>query len=236
MASFVEIQNAVKGRIIDLPSYVASDVPRLVNRAVRAIQAKHNFKVMETLTSANTDTTAGDSGRVLTTLPTNFKEWRGNPYWVDNDGRVKNMVIYTERSDVTRRFGVDTSTDIGEPEGLLISEPDDDRVANIEVWPLPDGLSQWSDGEYRIYIPYYRFLPLLSSDSDSNWITDSDQGEEYTIAQATADAFPIDWDEERAAIWSQIAANKRRGCIIEDKQLRLSATDTLRMGVNAKER
>lgn len=232
MATYQELQDAVAGRVIDLPPYVLADVPRLVNRALRSIQTKHNFKVMETLTSA---TTAANT-RVLKVLPADWKEWNELPYLVTNGGRTKELSVYTNRRDIQLEYGTDVTVDIGEPKALLVSEPTDAFVANIEVYPYSDGNSDYSDGQYRVYIPYYRYLPLLSASDDSNWITVNDAGEEYVIAQATADAFPVDWDEERAAIWAQLAANKRAECILQDKRQRLASTNVLRYSANARER
>ena len=47
MATFLELMTEVRGNIIDLPTFVTNNVPSYVNRAIRELQNKHNFKVME---------------------------------------------------------------------------------------------------------------------------------------------------------------------------------------------
>ena len=54
MATYGAIQTRVQQIIIDLPSSVTAQVPTLVKEAVRSLQVKHNFKVMEALSSFTT--------------------------------------------------------------------------------------------------------------------------------------------------------------------------------------
>lgn len=228
MATYEEIQENVFRNVIDAPTAVQNAVPTLVNQALRSIQIKHNFKVMETLSGPNVTT---EATRVLLASPSDFKEVRGNPYYVTfNSGRVKPIYYAANRVAVQEYWPPDAD---GYPANLLQSEPDDNGSFNFEVWPLPDGLSDWTDGEYRVYIPYWRFLAAFEEGSDSNWF--SNNAELWLEYYATAKGFSIDWDEERAAYYTQLAQTELVEVMQRDKKLKASTTSTLvphRMGVN----
>lgn len=219
MATFAEIQTRVQRRVIDLPTAVSTEVPTLINEAIRELEKKHNFKVMETLGGAYNTT---ESSRTLTTKPSDFKEYRGNPYFLENIGGNIDISLVANRNAVQDYYG---NNDIGFPMFLLESEPTDTGTANWEVWPLPDSNSDYSDGEYRIYVPYWRFLPDLSDDTDTNWFTVN--ADEWIILRATAEAFAIDWDVDREVVWLKKAAIKYKEIINTDKRYRLSSVKTL---------
>ena len=71
----------------------------------------------------------------------------------------------------------------------------------IEVYPYPDGASDWPDGNYRIQIPYWGYVPDLKANGDANWFTKDGPGAEYIIAAASMMCFEMDWDEARATFW-----------------------------------
>lgn len=220
MTTFAELQTRVERLVIDLPTSVQTEVPFLINEAMRDIQIDHNFKVQEALLSAQ-QTTA--STRALLAVPSNFKEWRGEPYILTNLGVHRKLVPANDRMEVLRLWEND---DEGEPEALLIGEPSDELgAASFEVWPLPDGSSDFDNGEYRVYIPYWRFLTALSADGDNNWFTNN--GEQYLIEAATARAFALDWDLEKEAVHLQKAQLHKNTLIKRDKLLRVSTTNTL---------
>ncbi len=223
MATYSAIQTEVRANIIDLPTTVTNAVPDIVNQAIRKIQEDHNFYIMEALTTAATTAAAT---RVLSAAPSDFKEFRGDPYYVEDDGDRVDMAIAPDREAAERAFSVDDTNDIGEPCLLLLSEPsDDDGTRNFEVFPYSDGASDYSDGEYRVRVPYWKYLADLSADDDSNWFTVN--AVDYVVFKATADGFWKDWDEERATVWEQRAASEKARVIKADKLLRMSTTDTL---------
>ena len=218
MGTLATITTRVQTRIIDTPTAIQDEVTGLINAAMHKLQTKHNFKVMETLLAASTTVDT----RVLTTLPSDFKEWRGKPYYVRDEGDRQRMVWAAARGDLTSYIDED---DDSFPMVLLVSEPTDTGAANIEVWPLPDGNSDYDDGEYRIKMPYYRYLPALAADGDTNWFTVN--AEDWLVNQAVAEGFFLDWDEERATVWAQRAQLELSEVIGRDKKYRLSTVETL---------
>jgi hypothetical protein len=117
----------------------------------------------------------------------------------------------------------------GPPSVILRGEPTDELGAtNFEVYPLPDGLSLYSNtdaGEYRIVIPYWKYLTVLSAGGDQNWFTNN--AEEYIRFDAASQAFFADHDEERGTLWKQRASEQFKDILYRDKLLRLSGFDTL---------
>lgn len=220
MATYLELQTRVQRLVIDLPAAVTTEVPTLINEVIKAIQDEHNFRVMEALSADNLTTL---STRVLMAVPSNFKELRDDPYVTPELGKYKHITVAADRSAVLEEY---TATDTGEPKVLLRSEPSDELGAsNWEVWPLPDGNSDYDDGEYRVSIPYWRYLTELSADGDTNWFTV--KAEEYIIEAAAARAFGLDWDAENMGAHLQLADMHKRRIIKADKMLRAAAVTTL---------
>ena len=197
MATFQNIQDRVERRVIDLPAAVTEEVPDLVNKALRTLQEMHNFKVMETETAQLTTTVA--TRPLSTAVASDFKEFRGLPYLVTDSGSTRDLLLAANRAAVLDRFSLDDANDKGEPKLLLDPEPNDLGARTLQVFPFPDGLSDWSGGEYRIVVPYWRYVAALDEGADANWFTNN--AEWYLSFQATAEAFYLDWDEVRGQLW-----------------------------------
>jgi hypothetical protein len=219
MATYSELQTQIERRVIDLPSAVTAEVPNLINRIIRELQKNHNFKVMEAEHAVSTTAESQSLGSV----PSDFKEFRDFPYYREEVGRFRRMTIAAAKDGPGEYFGAE---DEGYPMVLLDGLPSD--VAGARTWtvyPIPDGNSDFDDGEYRIVVPYWKYLPALSADGDTNWFTVN--GEAYIVDQVTSEAFFLDWDEQRAAVWAQKAAPFKNDLIKTDKLYRLSGVTEL---------
>ena len=212
--NYLQLQEEVQRNVIDLPTAVQNGVPSFINRAMKTLQSRHNFKVME----AEVDHTTTVATRTLNaTMPTRFKEWRLEPFVLSEDG-VWYEISFENITAIRRYYGEE---DEGVPKFLHEAEPSTEAFVNaIHVYPLPDGNSDYDNGEYRISIPYYAYVTPLAASGDSNWFTTN--AEEWLIFQATAEAFFTDWDENRGAIWTQRAASKMDEVKMQDKRYRLS--------------
>ena len=205
--TYATIQARVQSRVIDLPSAVLAEIPTLVNDAVHFLCGLHNFRVMQ----AEADYTTVSGFHVLGAIPADWKEPRGMAYYVSNVGWTKQVNWQPSREYTYRRYapldpnqkGPPVDIMLGEPESVDnpdVSNPDRDMSAlNLEIYPYPDGLSDYGDGQYRIKVPYWAYLPDLASGGDHNWFTD--WGDRYLVDMATADAFALDWDEQREQFW-----------------------------------
>ncbi len=204
MPTFQTLQDRVTRRVIDLPASVVTEVPDLINKALRTLQEQHNFRVMETETAQLTTTIA--TRPLSAAVPANFKEFRGRPYLVRDDGATRDLLLAANRTAVLDRFSLNDPNDKGEPRVLLEPEPTDDTGARtLHVYPFPDGLSDWTGGEYRVVVPYWRYVAALSDGADENWFTTN--AEWYLVFAATAEAFYLDWDEARGQLWATRAGD-----------------------------
>lgn len=198
MATFLEIKDRVARRIIDQPTAFTTEVDALVNRALREIQERHNWNVM--METASYVTTV-DSHK-LGDLPSDYKEMREKPYEiVDADGTQGFRLLdrATTREEIIRMgFSVDSQNDTGEPH-MIVEQYIDAGLGvatdQFQVFPLPDNASEWSDGDYRVNVPYWAYLPVLAGDGDTNWFT---LNADWLLTHlATAYAFGLNWDDPR---------------------------------------
>lgn len=233
MPTFAELKTKVERRVIDIPATISLEVADLVNQAMRELQTKHDYKVMEALLEATTDLD-GDPTNLLVAKPSNWKEHDGAPYLQHQYSRSKNLTVTGSRKWAERRYGVDPELALGEPCCILEDVPSSIMNATaFYCYPFPDGCSDWSDGEYRIVIPYFKYLPALSADADENWFTTN--ADEYIVNRATGEAFMLNEDENRATIWLQRAETAKKMLEDADAAQRLMGMDSLPFRTQANE-
>lgn len=223
MATFLQLQQRVAHTVIDLPASVTAQLPTLINEAIRELQRAHVFQVCESTISATTV----EGTRTLVSRPSNFHRWHSKPFLIEVDGSTRHLEWASSQLAAMRDFGTalggEADTDLlsGHPVALIETDPTDELgTTSIEVYPLPDGNSLYSDGEYRIRIPYVKYLTALSADGSQNWFTNN--AEEYIVFKASAQAFFLDWDSEKGTLWTQLATAKQKEVIMLDKKQRLS--------------
>lgn len=255
VGTYLELQTRVATRVIDLPPNVQGEVPQLVNEALFELQARHSFKCMETeiylftqynnrvlQTGASANpitpplfTWPGQSTTVANYdpqlgLPGGFKEFQtsASPTWVRyQDGSVRFIEIAPDRRSI---YGTFTEGDNSFPSVILCAPPTaNQNDSTFEVYPLPDGLSDWPDGEYRIQVPAFTYFPNLVANTDSNWLTLNPHGEHFVIDWATAQAFGLDWDTAHQQQYTAMAELAYNRLIKQDKMFRLSSVNELAM-------
>lgn len=212
--TYLELQTAVLTALIDTPTMVQDAVPRLVNQAIRELQQRFNFRIMQ----ANQEYLTVTSSRTLSpsTMPDDFKEFRKRAFYTEFLGGNREVDVLSDRGSILRRWNTD---DIGGPHQLLLD------AGVLEVWPLPDNVSDYSDGQYRITMPYWKYLPDLAADADTNWFTLNTT--QYIINWAVAEGFALDWDEKRSDYWRDRADKEALRVILTGKKEYLSQNDTL---------
>jgi len=209
--TYSTIQSRVQTRVIDLPTVVLNEIPTLINDAIHFLCGVHNFQVMK----AETDytTTSSTTTHVVGQMPADWKEPRGEyAYYLSFVGWTKQILWQPSREYVYRRWAPLDPNQVGPPRDILLGEaqdqdfPDPAGVSdndllqlNIEIYPFSDNQSDWPDGQYRIKVPYWRYLPDLVNPTDHNWFTD--WCDRFLVDMATADAFALDWDEGREQFW-----------------------------------
>lgn len=226
---FSALQTRVLSRIIDATTTVQNEVPALINLAIRDLEDDVNLPIMKAQTVFQTVLNtrllvSAANNSLLAVMPSDYKERRKEPYWLDQVGNPVFMRWYTSHEGALQRFAPQELknpavqfTDIGPPQLLTViaqlSDPTTgDGPQPVEVWPLPDvnGFDFLNDGvtkSYTIFVPYWRYVPDLVNPNDTNWFTAN--AEQYLVMQATGHAFMLDWNEQRAAYWFQMAQSYR---------------------------
>lgn len=213
--NYIQLQTAALDALIDTPTIVSNAVPRLVNQAILELEERFNFQVMQ----ANASYTTTTDSHTLTpgTLPADFKQFRGRPYYKEFYGGTRSLEVSWDREFVLRRWGDLSDVDTADPRILLVDE-------GLEVWPRPDGISDYTDGQYRITLPYWKFLPDLVNNTDTNWFTINTP--QYIINWVVAEGFAIDWGDGRDDKWDQRAEKEALRAILTGKRQYLSGFDT----------
>jgi hypothetical protein len=220
MPTFSELQAKVELRVIDIPNAIELEVADLINQAMRELQRKHNFKVMEAETGGTTDVDA-DPNNLLVARPSDFKGYRGQPFVRVQYGRNRVLDVLDNRGVAELRYGRDPDESQGCPKAIYEDIPTDILSASSFYFaPFPDGASDWDDGEYRIVIPYWKYLPALVADGDENWFTEN--ADEWLVNRATGEAFMLNEDEQRATIWLQRAQTVLKELLDAEAERRMS--------------
>lgn len=209
--TFLELREEVFDNLIDTPTVIQDLAGTYVNRSMRRLQRMHNFKVMEaTYSVSTTDATAS-----LGAVPSDWKEPRNRPLLVREDARDKELDWAVNYLDVNRAFAGDVDQ---EPRVLTFTTDSDTGTMVFTSYPTPDD-------EYDLLIPYWRFLPELSADDDTNWFTVN--ADEHLVQRATYYGFMANEDERRAEFWKQMALESQSEVVLLDKNAALALSDTL---------
>jgi hypothetical protein len=198
--TYLELREEVQGNLIDTPQVIQDLTGTYIKRAVRRLERLHNFKVMEE--EHEVSTTADTS--VVGAVPSDWKE----PRDVELDWAVS-------RLDVNRAFALDVAQ---EPKVLTFTTDADTGSMAFAAYPVPDD-------EYDLIIPYWRYLPELSDDADTDWFTVN--ADEYLTQRATYYGFVANEDENRANYWKNMALESQSEVILLDKKNALAMSDTL---------
>jgi len=215
MATFSAMQARVLNWLIDTPSAVQAEVPTLLTASIAWLQAQHNFQVMQAeqqYITSSTPALGTSQTHVIGQIPVDWKCKRGDPYYVMFIGSKRLMHWQPEREMMYRKWEPADISQVGAPCDLLIGEPENALVPpvggspsnsltglNIEAFPFPDGSSDWQDGNYRVRVPYYRYLPALSLSTDTNWFCLDGPQAEFCVSNAIWQGFMMLEDESRAS-------------------------------------
>lgn len=222
MPSLSNLEARVKRILVDVPTDTSLDLRTLMQESQAEIEEAHNWRHMhEELTATTSNLT-----RTLVAKPALWFRALGDPYWYDGDGITTQLKWIGYPDALTRGYNSFWTTDGGTPKHLRETE------SNIEVYPLPDTNSPtgavYSDGDYRIVIPYLKREALLDTDASENWWTTN--AVEYMVAATAAEAFIMNRDREEAFVWSAKAREEKRMLIRNDKKSRLPSSFILRVG------
>lgn len=207
--NFATIQTKVKDYLLDLPDETELLVPEWINFVIREAEDDHNFRYMEAVEQYPTV----EGNRDLGLKPDRWKDFRGYPYLIRDDGGTSEIDWAASLSDMVRQYSDDPDVDKGAPQFLLQSED------SFDVYPYPDGQSDYTDGEYVLDVPYWRYSAELTADVDTNWLTDNYPW--YVIFAAVSKGLVFNRDEQRAAGYVGMATDQYRRAVRKDKRSRL---------------
>lgn len=217
--TFLDLRNDVTALVIDLPPTVAAAVPRLVNNAIRSIQRKYNFRVMETFIQFTTT----PSQPLIATI-SNFKEFMDRGPYLFHQFRKGEFLVNSTIPDHDSALSTLTITTPAKPRFISSLINSSTGVATFYLVPYPDQNSDWSDGNYQVKFQYYSYSPDLVADEDTNWFTTN--ADDYIIYKAVGEGFGLDWDYDAMALWLQRAEEKFKEVKLADKYSRLAGVDT----------
>lgn len=195
MPDFSTLKTRVKDYLIDVPNKTDALVGDWLNRAVVKAEERFDFKHMQV---SQDYTTTVDTRVLSATLPSGWKSLRDPPFYTRDDEFVttQEMGHAVSAHDMRRMYAEE---DDGAPDFLLF-DPEDESV---KVYPLPDGGSDYDDGEYRITVPYWKYSDTLVNNADTNWFTDN--AEWYLVFFAAAEGMLFNRDHEEASLYFQRA-------------------------------
>ncbi len=218
--TFSTLKDRLGRRIIDENTSFTTEQGDLINFAHRELQDRYNFKVMEAKTTAVTSALT----RALVSIPSDWKEARAEPWLVDVSGNTDHIVWIPTEHEAQKSYDDNTTVDTGEPQFLL------ENATTIDVYPYSDSNSDHADSEYRIVIPYWKYLTELSADGDNDYLTNTYPW--AIVYFATAQGFWLNQDEQRATFWEQKAEAQIRNKIRTEKKKKFRRTGFLRPRIN----
>lgn len=210
---FTTAQSRVTDYIVDVPSETAALIDVWINNAVRAAENRYNFRHMK---STHSVTTTADT-RSLGALPSDWKAKRELPWLLGDDDITAEIQWAPSPSEMIRQFDASTTLDDGEPEFILVNDETIDSSV-FEVYPLPDGNSDYGDGEYRVRIPYWAYSAVLSDPSDTNRVLDEQYFGFYAVFYAAGQGLMFNENDRAAAKYNAMAEQALMEAIRLDKR------------------
>lgn len=172
MATIAEIKTRVRNSVIDLPTATDDRIVEWIQRAQEVAEDSYAWKVME---AEHVFTTAEDVRQLgLKSALTRYQRRDGKPWWIDGLGGTHPIDWIDTKDEIARQFSAQDPTQKNAPR--RIHERDD--TPSFDVYPLPDANNPvgtvYSDGNYRVVIPYLSRQPILVPGSvDTNWFSEN---------------------------------------------------------------
>ncbi len=208
----------MRREIVDTVASFDAELIEYVNLAVQQAEEQHNYRHMEA--SAQYVTT--EATRLLTALPDRWKSARAFPYLTTDDDDTRIEINWgASESDMVRMYGESVTLDSGQPQFIYQTS------TGLDVYPLPSGDSDYSDGDWRVTIPYWQYSVDLddADDTVTNWWSENKPW--YIIYQGASLVLAGMRDLNNAAIKAQLAAPILSRAEKQDKRSRLPDRMTL---------
>lgn len=205
----------VQEYVIDLPSETVGLIDSWINKAIRTAEERYNFRYMADVLSSTTV----EGERKLDDKPGLWKEAGSAPWLQRDDGSNRELEWAPSKSEMVRDFAVEDPDDKGSPRAIL------ETADELRVFPFPDGESDYTDGEYRVRTPYWRFSEVLSSNEDTNALMTAAPW--FVVYYAVSEALIFNRDEARGGAYASKAEQEFVKARLVDKRSRLPDRMTL---------
>lgn len=220
--TLVNLRDEVKALVVHLPAAMTdARIDLWIQRAQKDAEDRHGFLEMQ---SEEIFTTA-DATRVLGTLSVvDGSKWarrRERPYIVDGNGKTTLIDWIEDRAELQTIYNEESTTEKGSPKRVLLT------TTQAKVYPLPNLNAPkgdvYSDGNWRVHLPYFKRLLLLDGDSDTNAFAENDRLRDWLVGYGAYRALRFNRDFEEAIATLQDATAALNKEIRHDKRLRMSS-------------
>lgn len=233
MANVGDLKSRAQGWAIDPSAAAIARVADFVDEAHAWVQRRGPWSFHET----GEDVFVTSPGvRVLGTIAYDvFLAPDDEPWWVDGHGKIRRkppMGWLASRSEITKRYNPDDPDEDGAPAHIYLRPDNANLRYDVEVYPLPDALNPvgdvFTDGNYRVHVPYWKLIPLDKMDNNDSTIVTNDE----VLAMAVefkAAALLCSFDEslEREARMEARAVGYVREKLRHEKRARLRRAGAL---------
>lgn len=240
MSNLTALQDRVRDIVVDVTAKAEARIVPEIQNAQRELEDAHGFLIMETTLTITT--IEGQRGGGATYLKPGLSGGPGGSFFIrsrmdarpvlqDGTGATTEIDWLVAESDIVRLYS-DDPDEKGAPRHIL------ERDDHFEIYPLPDKLapggSLFSDGNWRVKIPYFTRLTTLTSGGipPNNWF--SDNAEEYLVWQAAGKVLAFNRDHEESLLALQRALAEKNRLIAQDKKARLAKQRLLRPRLGAR--
>lgn len=222
MADRDAIQARAEALILDTDALPSGAVVDWIQKAQREAEERYGFLAMEAEQPYTAD--GGTNGIVLSAAkPSDWLRRRLDPYWISGTGKKVGIDWIGSDDELHSLYNPDDAEQVGAPKHI------EETASGFNVYPTPDDAaptgSFYSDGLYRVRIPYWKRLATLSAGSDTNWFTDNAQA--YLEWYAASEGMFFNRDREAGIEARTMAEAELARAIRFDKRLRLPRQVTM---------
>ncbi len=213
MPTLSTIEQRVQDNVIFLPTQTSGKIRGWIQEAQERLEERYAWRAMH---ATQTFITTEDQRQLgLKSAMTRFLRTYGLPYQFTGLGGTSELEFLDTRDQATRQYSEFDALSRGGPRAILEND------LNFDVYPFPDDNSLsgdlFSDGDYRVVIPYLQRLVTLDDSNTNNFFSDSCS--EYLEHWASFRAMSFNEDNDRANVAIGLAqANLKRYLRRERKQ------------------
>lgn len=221
MPTLSVIEGRVRANVEDLPTATADRVQEMIQLGQQRMEEKFTYRVMkvETVPIA----TVEDSRTLGTTA--NYVRWLRRlktPYYQTGDGDTIEMDWLESRRQIVTEYSELNATEKGAPRNLYEMIDPVTGAVTLDIYPFPDNNNSsgtvYTDGNYRIVVPFIQRLPDLTDSVQNNFFTNDPPSAEFLENYASARLLFFNRDYENANTFFGLATDALSRSIRADRR------------------